>query len=95
MKKEEYARAYAILRIDIRLNPGSINRDGIQTQAGIHVKVKEIVPDEVVAKAEVERLNRLLPDCAEYACQYYWQPTVLRNSKRDFYKPHPISDEKD
>ena len=58
---------YAVIRIDEFKNEPNVPDER-------HVTVKEIVYDIELAKAEVNRLNRLNSD---KACKYFWQMTRL------------------
>ena len=104
MKKETYARAYAILRAEFCLVEPSHPRLTIKAEVGLHVKVKEIVATEETARQEVRRLNRLMTetlaelaqsakeegeDSVEGGC-YYYQPTLLRFGEKDKYELHPL-----
>ena len=102
MKKEQYARAFAILRIDCYFADDSLDIGGIASQFALHAKVKEVVSDEQTAKEEVQRLNELSRkkriDLLTFeegdlllgdSGRYFYQPTLLRFGKDDQYETHP------
>jgi hypothetical protein len=76
-----HEQAYAIVRVDQDAAPGTTPEN--------RITVKKIVGSEELARAEVDRLNRLN---AAKGCIYFWQATRLE--KASFWEADASAKEK-